>query len=639
MLPSLLFFLILAVPPFFLSVFRRKRFEETVAVACGATILVMFLCGILGFLEAGVYIVSGVTVLLLVLSVYMLIRRKGIGSLSSFFTPAFLAFTVVFVFLLFVHDQRLVHDWDEFSHWGDVVKAMSQINDFSTSPKAHSLFQSYVPGMALFQYLFQKIAMLFFREAFADWKLYFAYHLLAFVFLLPFFTVRSWKHFLPVFVLFLCISVIPSFLQADYLTSIYIDSFVGLLAGAGFALLFIIRKKPEMTANLLIICPMLVLSKDVGFLFALMLGIAFILQEIRQSRTRKRIVILLLLTVAAVALPKALWEINIRMRQAVVRFRDPIDPGAVWRVITQQDHSYLSSVFNGFFSKLFTASVSLGGLKKVSVTYPVLAVLLGCVLVFFRSHWPDLSPDLKKHQSVAARMLVLTFVVYLLGLPLIYMFRFSQYEAERLAGFDRYLSIVFDCFIIALFLLAAVFVQNKPKQLSKALGICLLVTLLAVSPEALESYISRTSVKENNKVHERYAPVIDAMLDLADGEEKRVWIIAQESNGTEYWPIRYGIRPCDGALNVGVSLAANTDSLYDGDIWTRQISAEEWLNELKDFDYVLIWSVNDTFVQDYVDLFERPGEIDSGCIYSVDHEAGVLVREYPDYFADFEFTD
>ena len=41
--------------------------------------------------------------------------------------------------------------------------------------------------MALFQYLFQKIAMLFNGGKFADWGLYFCYHLLAYIFLLPFF--------------------------------------------------------------------------------------------------------------------------------------------------------------------------------------------------------------------------------------------------------------------------------------------------------------------------------------------------------------------------------------------------------------------------------------------------------------------
>ena len=637
LLPSILFFLILAAVPFFLSVRFGKHFEETVAVSAGAVVLLLFLCGILGFLSAGVYIISGIALLLILLSVYTLIRQRGSASVSPFFTPAFLAFFLVYAFLLFIHDQRLLHEWDEFSHWGDVVKAMVRVNDFSTNPAAHSQFQSYVPGMALFQYLFQKLAMLFPGGTFTDCGMYFCFHLLAFIFLLPFFTTRRWKTFLPVFVLFVCIAVIPSFLQKEYLTSIYIDSFVGLLAGSGFAPLFVRRKKPVVTANLLVICSMLVLSKDVGLLFAGMLGCALILLEIRQNGLRKKSAVLLVLTVAAVVVPKVLWETKVAASGAVVRFRDPVDFGAVFRVITRQDQSYLSTVFNKYFYSLFTAALPLEGLSPVSVTYPVLAVVLVSLLYWLRSRWAEPAPDLTKDRSVACRMVLLTVVFFLVGMPLIYMFRFSEYEAKNLASFERYLSIVFDCLIIMVLLVAAGLLQEKPQALKKGLAVCLLATLVVTSPNTLVDYVDRTSVAKSRTVQAKYEDVVNAMLDLSGGEEKQVWIITQASDGHDFWPIRYGIRPCNGMLNVGFSLAAETDFLYDGDIWTRQMSAEDWREKLKDFDYVLLWSVNETFVQDYYSLFERVGEIDSGCIFSVDHEMGLLVREYPEY--EMEFSD
>ena len=637
LLPSILFFLILAAAPFFLSVRFGKRFEETVAVSAGAVVLLMFLCGILGILAAGVYVVSGIALLLFLLSVYTLVRRRGSAPVSPFFTPAFLAFLLVYAFLLFVHDQRLLHEWDEFSHWGDVVKAMVRVNDFSTSPAAHSQFQSYVPGMALFQYLYQKLVMLFPGGGFTDCGLYFCFHLLAFIFLLPFFTVRRWKAFLPGFALFVCIAVIPSFLQKEYLTSIYIDSFVGLLAGAGFAMLFLREKTPVVTANLLVVCSMLVLSKDVGLLFAGMLACAFILLEIRRNGLRKKTAVLLLLAFAAVAVPKVLWEIKVAASGAEARFRDPVDFGALFRVITLQDKTYLSTVFNKYFYKLFTATVPLEGLSKVSVTYSILSVVLVTLLYWLKSRWTEPAPNLEKDRSAACRTALLTAALFLLGMPLIYMFRFSEYEAKNLASFDRYLSIVFDSLIVMVFLVAAGLLQEKPRLLKKGLAVCVLVTLVAVTPKTFVNYVDRTSVKDTQAAWKQYAPVVEAMQNLAGGEEKKVWIITQASEGADFWALRYGIRPCNGAQNVGFSLAAETTSLFDGDIWTRQLSAEDWQEQLKDFDYVLLWSVNDTFVADYYSLFERVGEIDSGCIFSVDHDSGLLVREYPEY--EMEYSD
>ena len=195
MIPAILFFLVLLAPPLFLAAVREKRFEDSAALTTGAMILLMFACGMIGLLKFSVYLILGGTAVLLFLSVFLTLRRKQLRrTLDAFFTPGFLAFALVYVFLLYAHYNRVLHVYDEFTHWGDVVKAMSQTDVFSTSPQAHSYFSNYVPGMALFQYLFEKIAMVIPGGIFTDWRMYFAYHLLVFIFLLPFIA-GGWSYF------------------------------------------------------------------------------------------------------------------------------------------------------------------------------------------------------------------------------------------------------------------------------------------------------------------------------------------------------------------------------------------------------------------------------------------------------------
>ena len=627
-LSLIVFFLVLVSPPLFLSVFRGKRFEETVAVSSGAVILVLFLCGVLGILEAGVYLVLGLALVLAGLSVYRFIRRRDPGALRAFFTPAFIAFCLIYGFLFFIHFQRLIHEWDEFTHWGDVVKAMTCVDAFSTSPQAHSLFQSYVPGMALFQYLFQKIAMLFNGGKFADWGLYFCYHLLAYTFLLPFFSARRWKHFLPSFLLTGCAALLPCFLQEEYMTSIYIDSFVGLLAGAGFALLFLKKRTPSVTALFLVICSMLVLAKDVGMMFAVMLVCTLLVLELRSGAGWKKAVLPVCLAAAVVAVPKILWEISIRVNHAEVRFRDPLDLGILFRVITGQDQSYRSVLSANYWSRLWSSSVPLARWTGISVSYPVLSAVLMAALLLALLLWRKAAPDRKRQQSVVCLMLVLTFAVYLAGMLVIYMFRFSPEAAEALPSFGRYLSIVFDCLLAAVFLLFAAWFREKPKRLLPGLAVSVLAVCLAVNPETFLHTVDRSSVDNTSYTQAKVASVVQPMLELADGQEKKVWIISQGSDGFDYWPIRYGIRPCEGALNVGWSLTTSSEKLYAGDSWTVQLSAEDWREKLKDFDYVLIYRVNDTFRMDYASLFEHPEELDNSQIYTVDHERDLLVRVY-----------
>ena len=92
----IVFFLVLVSPPFFLSVRFGKRFEETVALSAGSVILILFLFGILGVLEAGVFFVLGLTLLLIGLSVVRLVRKPAAASVRAFFTPSFLAFVLLF---------------------------------------------------------------------------------------------------------------------------------------------------------------------------------------------------------------------------------------------------------------------------------------------------------------------------------------------------------------------------------------------------------------------------------------------------------------------------------------------------------------------------------------------------------------
>ena len=116
------------------------------------------------------------------------------------------------------------------------------------------------------------------------------------------------------------------------------------------------------------------------------------------------------------------------------------------------------------------------------------------------------------------------------------------------------------------------------------------------------------------------------MNDISDGEEKHVWIICQESTGYEFWPIRYGIRPNNGQINVGFSISAVTESLYPGDMWTIVVPTEEWREKLKDYDYVMIWYANDSFREDYSALFEKPADIADKSIFSVNHDTNLLER-------------
>ena len=589
-------------------------------------ILFMYVLGIIGLLKVSVYLILGATAALLILSFIKILKSKQfLKSLAPFFTPAALAFFLFFLFLLYAHYERLLHEYDEFTHWGDVVKAMAWIDDFSTSPLSHSYFQNYVPGMAIFQYLFEKLAMIFPGGIFVDWRLYFAYHLLTVIFLLPFFTVRKWRWFLQAFLLILFTALTPVFFDPESLSSIYVDGFLGLLAGAGFATLFLKKSSGWKTAHILVICALLVLVKDVGLLFAVTLGLAFLISEMPQIReNRKKFLILAGLTVAAVALPKILWEISIRVNHITfMKFRRPIKLDVLFRVITGQQAGYEAEVGAASINRLLTGVVGFHGPIEIKMIYPVLAAILIAVLMLFLFLWKKQDPEAHRQHRAAVWGALVTFVLYCLGMPLLYMFKLNS---DTLVSFDRYMGIMLTCLIVLIFLLAAAWMQERPKWMIAGVGACVLIGAMTLNPVIMGKYLNRESIGDQYYVLGRFDTFVREMNEIAGGEEKHVWLIAQESDGSEFWPLRYGIRPANGEINVGFSISDHTKSLYPGDIWTLIIPAEEWREKLKDYDYVMIWQADDTFREDYAALFENPADIADRTIFAVNHNTNLLER-------------
>ena len=84
----------------------------------------------------------------------------------------------------------------------------------------------------------------------------------------------------------------------------------------------------------------------------------------------------------------------------------------------------------------------------------------------------------------------------------------------------------------------------------------------------------------------------------------------------QYEMINYKVNP-----NYSWSLG---DKSSENDIWTLNLSVEDWKKQLMDYEYVVIYSVNDTFIQRYNSLFEDRTTIQPNSIYKVDNNESDL---------------
>ena len=273
----ILYILIVSVSFFGACIFRKK-FEDTLPLTFIYIMLSLFIFGLLDLLKFGVFAVVMSLGCLYVAAIYTLIVKHNIKEMASyFFTPAFFIFSILFAVLIYINYGKLADSWDEFSHWMDCIKAMSSIDHFVTSPDSHSNFQSYPPAMALVQYFSQKIFMHVHKGAeFNEWRMYLVYQLFALSIFFPFLNNLSRKRPAEIIMLPCILFLLPLIFYNGLYAEIWIDPFVAILAGCGFARV-LYYEKDDITYHLYVtgICATLVLAKDIGLFFGLFVGAAY----------------------------------------------------------------------------------------------------------------------------------------------------------------------------------------------------------------------------------------------------------------------------------------------------------------------------------------------------------------------------
>ncbi|MBO4378274.1 MAG: hypothetical protein J5889_04880, partial [Clostridia bacterium] len=253
----------------FAAALGSKRSAYAIAVTPLTLTFVVYAAGLCGALDAGVYAAYILAAAAWVTAIVTaLIRHDVRETAKRFFTPAWLVFTVLAAFLALGAHRMQVHTWDEFSHWAYSVQEMLLNGQLYTSRLSDDFFKAYPPLMPLWQYLCQ---MMHGRKEIADGLLYFCEQLLAGCVLMPFLRRLQWKRPLPVILAALAVIGLPAAVYSDHFELLYIDSYLGIFAGAAFAMIALnVWKRPLGAACLALTEAALVLTKDSGLAFAVM---------------------------------------------------------------------------------------------------------------------------------------------------------------------------------------------------------------------------------------------------------------------------------------------------------------------------------------------------------------------------------
>lgn len=616
----------------------NKRFEEILPLQMMIMMAVLYAFGLLDHLRAGVsFVILAVAVLYAAVVVKLIKGRCYKGFIERMITPAFAVFLVMFCIFNYADVGKLAHSWDEFTHWIDSAKAMTYVDDFITNPKSNSYFQSYPPAMALLQYFFQRIYLFFNKGAdFNEWRMYLVFQLFGYSMIFPFLAKEEFKKPVKALCHAVLLIFIPLMFYNEYWTTTYIDPFVAILTGCAFAR--ILYWKSDVLLDRLYIsflCATLVLSKDAGLYFAVFIAIAYassycIRKEVSAhpaERGKAALQVLLsLVPLICAVFTKWTWKAELMTSNADISFGGKIDIQHYTSMFfLHNDATYHQTVVDNFKNAFFDQKIKLGQLGlEISYCAFFLLLVLGLIALYYNG---KKQVDLKERKvlKIILAVVFLQLVFYIYSLGATYVSNFSEYEAVRLASYQRYMNISY--LVVAIVLIEGIMFHTSVAYDRGMLQCAAMVLVLLVSPlGAVENYLSRDSVRAAKEIRDKYEPLHDLIRNHCSGTDSdRIFFISEASNGLDYWVTRFISRPNGFAGSWKWSLG---EPQYDGDIWTygECTNSDEWMEILNDGNYthIALYSINDYFKEHFSGVFSDPGMISNNTLYEKNAETGLF---------------
>lgn len=594
-----------------LSLFLKKRIEDMFAFSILGIIGILYLSGLFGNLEIGFYSVIILFIFSFIYWLYLLTKNRTQAA-AIIFTPGLFAFCIFEIIVLFGHQGRLFSSWDEFSHWGLVIKNMVTLNQLGNAPNATTVFRGYPPAVSLFSYFWIKLSG-FFNESDA----FRSSNIFLFCLFLPFFKNVHWKNWGRIIALIVTSLLLPSLFNTTSLTTIYVDILLGFFLAF---ILFQYFTGRNSRLDLFFLCisflffPLIKASgTGIGLIAILIIGLDIIFVQTQWDIKKKFFWIFS--PVVSLFTGKYSWDIYLLLTKTKEAWNtNDVTVHNILQLILGRGEEYQKSTIISFFKGLIDSSkYNYGGNIKISVlSWVVLFAILSICFILLLN-----SKDQKQRFSLCLVSLHVGFCIYALSLLLQYVFTFSAYESENLASFTRYLSTYLTGMYV--FLIGLFFYYLPSKVLISKINVCYILTFLIIlisNPSDILSITlsSKSSISSSIELRRNYSISEDALNQL-DPSTDKVYIVSQNDSGFNYVVMYYNFTPVNASSEFW-SLGA---PYYDGDMYTHNLSEQDLLDFLqnKGYTYMYIYKADDQFKALYSSLFENPNDIKDKTLFKI----------------------
>ena len=628
MITIIILLLMLLIPSIYFKYRSNISIEKIIPCTIISIILIIYIFGLFNFLKIGVY---SVIILELVFTILLikLLKQKKIKIkeiIKLLLKPSMAIWIIGIIIIYFYYKGRMIISWDEFSHWGDVVKMMHYNDIFNTNPASLSAARGYPPIMSIFQYFVEKLSFNGYQEHY----LFSSYHIFVLSLILPFIRHFKWKDFLKILLVLLILIIVPTIFFNEayyYYNIIYIDPFLAILFSYLMANIYITKKykKFELISFSLTFFA-LTLTKDIApvfsliSLFYLFLNIVIaeknykILKKINRknikqffSKTKPIWIFLLVIIISYIS-----WKINVKLNVKEISGGYSSTIKEVIKALLNLEDSYRITVINNYVNCLSNFKITnMGNIYLFS----------GLLILFSIVVYKNEKVANKNKSKNGFICIFLGEVLYIFLMLILYLLLFSEYEATTLASLDRYLGIYLMA-IIYFFCLISIYRSIEQKKYKSLIVLFVIILLNTNMSSVILNFYDFYHNKQNTQItREKYISAANSIRSKVDTNKKyKFYIIIQKSVGLEKWMLRYELRDILKEMNEGFNWSLG-EKYGENDIWTLDISKDEFEDTIFDeeYDYIYLYNVDEKFIERYGSLFKST-EIKNGQLYKVNRK-------------------
>jgi len=407
---------------------------------------ILYFSGLAGLL---LYASYAVFVLGLVLFIWFLAAGKRgllfqLKALNLLNTVFLLGFGVIFASLI---TTRYMH-YDNFSHWGLVVKYMLLTDAFPNAASAIIDFKTYPLGSSTFLYYVCKIAgssegVMLVAQASLIFACFYA----------MFGVIRDTKRFLLCSAMALCCAAMTFFNISIRINNLLVDFLLPLLTLAVLSILFVYRHDVRRACIVsLPVLALLVIVKNSGIFFALLCYLYLLYTVLRKKQRQKKSTAFLLAALAiAVSLSTfAAWNLHVSAEFKGEKSKHTMSVENFNEVSSEKTPEIRAEIVHRFQQAVFNReSLATRGIVLFQIL--ALAAYLTARLLL-KKKWALLKVLFWADAAV---------VLYYAGILAMFIFTMPTEEALILAGFERYASSIVVFLIGALALCGVHDIENS----------------------------------------------------------------------------------------------------------------------------------------------------------------------------------